>query len=226
MSTNNISTIKIDPIIMNFNNARAGVQYIGLPFLFGIGMVGCILNIIIFMRPSLRSNSCAVYFHAGSWANIFCLTWGLLSSMLSTFTNYDPTHYNMFYCKFRHFMAVTSQVASRAYIVLASLDRFLLCSVSSRKRKFCRPIVAIKIVALTMLLCACINIYILVLFEAQPEKEQCIPESSRMFESIYFLIIPFGTPTVLMSIFGGLTIWKLKQNSRRVRHDQVSSYNI
>jgi hypothetical protein len=55
-------------MVIQLNIARAAIQQ---PILFTIG---CILNIVIFVRPSMRQNSCAIYFHANSWANFFCLT--------------------------------------------------------------------------------------------------------------------------------------------------------
>jgi hypothetical protein len=58
-------------MVIQLNIARAAIQQIGQPILFTIG---CILNIAIFIRPSMRQNSCAIYFHANSWANFFCLT--------------------------------------------------------------------------------------------------------------------------------------------------------
>ena len=67
----------VDPAVARLSNARTGIQYIGQPLLFIFGMTGCLLNIAIFLRRSMRTNSCAIYFHASSWANLFCLTWGL-----------------------------------------------------------------------------------------------------------------------------------------------------
>jgi hypothetical protein len=75
----NISTTTISSAVINLNIARAAVQQIGQPILFTIGMIGCILNIAIFVRPSMRQNFCAIYFHASSWANLFYLTWGVLA---------------------------------------------------------------------------------------------------------------------------------------------------
>jgi hypothetical protein len=99
ISVSDISTTTIDPVVAPLNAARTGVQYIGQPLLFIFGMLGAILNIAIFVRPSLRQNSCAIYFHSSSWANLFCLTLGVLASMLAMFTNNNSTTYNTVYCK-------------------------------------------------------------------------------------------------------------------------------
>ncbi len=79
ITMNNISTTTVNPMVIQLNIARAAIQQ---PILFTIG---CILNIVIFVRPSMRQNSCAIYFHANSWANFFCLPWGVLASMLAFF---------------------------------------------------------------------------------------------------------------------------------------------
>ncbi|CAF1378338.1 unnamed protein product [Rotaria sordida] len=222
---NNISTTTINPDVARLNAARIGVQYIGQPLLFAIGMIGCILNIAIFLRRSMRQNSCAIYFHASSWANLFCLTWGVLASMLATFTNNNPATYNIGYCKIRFYMISFSQMSSRACVVLACLDRLLLCSRSPRKRLFCRPSVAIKVVLVTIFTCACLPIYILVTYEPQLLIRQCLSmsQSVRTFEIVNLWLLTFGAPTLLMSILSSLTLWRLKQNAKRIGRQKVSS---
>ncbi|CAF1541315.1 unnamed protein product [Adineta ricciae] len=92
--TSNISTtvITIDPSVVTLNIARIGIQRFGQPILFALGIIGCIINIAIFLRPSMRTNSCA---------NLCCLTWGLFISMLGFFMNYNLLNYSSAYCKIR-----------------------------------------------------------------------------------------------------------------------------
>ncbi|CAF1378356.1 unnamed protein product [Rotaria sordida] len=174
----------------------------------------------------MRHNSCAIYFHASSWANLFCLTWGVLASMLATFTNNNPATYNIGYCKIRFYMISFSQMSSRACVVLACLDRLLLCSRSPRKRLFCRPSVAIKVVLVTIFFCACLPIYILVTYEPQLLIRQCLPmsQSVRTFEIVNLWLLGFGAPTLLMSILSSLTLWRLKQNAKRIGRQKLSFY--
>ncbi|CAF5100237.1 unnamed protein product [Rotaria sp. Silwood1] len=226
---NNISTTTIDPAVARLNAARIGIQHIGQPILLTLGMIGCILNIAIFLRSSMRINSCAIYFHASSWANLFCLTWGLFVSMLASFTNNNPLTYNSAYCKIRYYILTASQLSSRACVVLACLDRFLLCSQSVRQRSFCRACVAIKVVSITIIGCACLSIYVLIVYDSFPQQRQCVPNSAtgRIIDTTVLFLFNFGTPALLMSILSGMLMWRLKQNVHvRKRDVQLSAMLI
>lgn len=222
---NNTSTTTIDPAVASLNAARIGIQHIGQPILLILGLIGCILNIAIFLRPSMRTNSCAIYFHASSWANLFCLTWGLFVSMLASFTNDNPLTYNSAYCKIRYYILTGSQLASRGCVVLACLDRFLLCSQSVQQRMFCRPSMAIKVMLITVASCACLSIYVLVVYDSFPLARQCVPSSpaGRIIDTTVLFLFNFGTPAVLMSTLSGLIIWRLKQNAKRIGRQRVSN---
>ncbi|CAF1486148.1 unnamed protein product [Adineta steineri] len=219
----NISTSTIDPIIIRLNIARAGIQQYGQPTLFTIGIIGCILNILIFLRPSMRKNSCAIYFHASSWANFFCLTWGVLASMLAFFTNNNPSNYSDVYCKIRNYMINFSQFSSRAFIILACLDRFLLCSTSVRQRQFCRPIIAIKMVVFAILICACLPIYILISYKSRQIIMPCMvtTQAGNIYETISIWMLNVTIPTLSMSILSWLTIKRLKANAKRVGREKI-----
>ncbi|CAF3815536.1 unnamed protein product [Rotaria sp. Silwood1] len=220
---NNISTTTIDPAAARLNAARIGIQHIGQPILLTLGMIGCILNIAIFRRSSMRINSCAIYFHASSWANLFCLTWGLFISMLASFTNNNPLTYNSAYCKIRYYILTGSQLSSRACVVLACLDRFLLCSQSVRQRLFCRASVAIKVISITIFSCACLSIYVLIVYDSFPQQRLCVPSSAagRIIDTTVLFLFNFGTPALLMSTLSGMIIWRLKQNAKRIGHQRV-----
>ena len=219
-----ISTTTIDPAVARLYTARTGIQHIGQPILLTFGMIGCLLNIAIFLRPSMRTNSCAIYFHASSWANLLCLTWGLLISMLGSFIASNPLNYVSAYCKIRYYILTGSQLASRACVVLACLDRFLLCSQSTRQRSFCRPSVAIKVVLATVTGCACLSAYVLVVYDSFPQARQCGTSSpaGKIMDTVVLFSFNFGTPALLMSTFSGMIIWRLKQNAKRVGRDKVS----
>ncbi|UJR06734.1 hypothetical protein I4U23_011023 [Adineta vaga] len=219
----NLTTTIIDPAVVNLNTARVGIQRFGQPILFTFGMIGCILNIAIFLRPLMRTNSCAIYFHASSWANLCCLTWGLFVSMLAFFTNTNPLTYNSVYCKIRYYILTASQLSSRACVVLACLDRFLLCSQSVRQRSFCRTRVAFKVMLITITSCACLSIYVLVVYDAFPQLRQCTTSTpvGKIIDTTVLFLFNFGTPAILMSTLSGMIIWRLKQNSTRIGRQKV-----
>ncbi|CAF1122242.1 unnamed protein product [Adineta ricciae] len=218
-----LPTTTIDPAVERLNTARIGIQRFGQPILFTLGMIGCILNIAIFLRSSMRTNSCAIYFHASSWANLSCLTWGLFVSMMGYFLNYNPLTYISVYCKVRYYILTASQLASRACVVLACLDRFLLCSQSVGQRSFCRPNVAFKVMLVTVASCAVLSIYVLVVYDSFPQARQCTTSTAagKVIDTTVLFCFNFGTPALLMSTFSGLIIWRLKRNSTRVGRQRV-----
>ncbi|UJR10887.1 hypothetical protein I4U23_015074 [Adineta vaga] len=219
----NISTTTIDPMIVNLNIARAGIQRYGQPLLFSIGIIGCILNIAIFLRPTMKQNSCAIYFHASSWANLFCLCWGVLASMLAFMTNNNPASYNVLYCKLRFFMINLAQYSSRAFIVLACLDRYCLCSTSVRQRNLCRANVAKKVVLLATFVSACLAIYVLISYGPVKGVLPCMvtTDAASIYETISFYLFTFTIPTLSMSVLSWLTVRRLKANAKRVGREKI-----
>ncbi|CAF1557873.1 unnamed protein product [Adineta steineri] len=196
--TNNISTTTIDPAVARLNAARIGIQHIGQPILLTLGMIGCILNIAIFLRPAMRTNSCAIYFHASLWANLQCLIWGLFISMLGAFLTNNPLTHNSAYCKIRYYILTGSQLASRASV-------------------------AIKVMGITITSCACLSIYLLVVYDALPQARQCNVSSAveRIMDTTVLFAFNFGTPALLMSALSALIIWRLKQNTKRIGYQRV-----
>ena len=215
----------MDPAVARLYTARTAIQQIGQPILLTFGMIGCLLNIAIFLRPSMRTNSCAIYFHASSWANLLCLTWGLFISMLGSFIISNPLHYVSAYCKIRFYILTGSQLASRACVVLACLDRFLLCSQAVWQRSFCRPSMAIKVVLATITGCACLSAYVLVVYDSFPQARQCGTSSpaGKIMDTVVLFAFNFGAPALLMSTFSGMIIWRLKQNAKRIGRDRVGA---
>lgn len=211
-------------LVAQLTAARASIQQIGQPILFSIGMFGTLLNIAIFNRRTMKQNSCALYFHANSWSNLFCLTWGVLASMLAFFTKNNPASYNVAYCKIRFYMINFAQYSSRAFLILACLDRFLLCSTSVRQRKFCRPKIAKLIIVLTTIVCGLLTIYALIAYQPGQRIIPCasaIP-SAIIYETIATWLFLLSIPAISMSIFSGLIIYRLRQNAKRMRRDRVS----
>ncbi|CAF4649465.1 unnamed protein product, partial [Rotaria sp. Silwood2] len=59
-----MSSTTTDWLATQFNTASWAVNQVCIPILFFVGIIGWALNTITFLRSSLRSNSCATYFHA------------------------------------------------------------------------------------------------------------------------------------------------------------------
>mgnify|MGYP001033585652 FL=1 len=218
----------VNSYVLQLNAARSSIQQIGQSTLFAIGMIGTLLNIGIFCRRTMRHNSCALYFHANSWANFICLTWGVLASMLATFTKNNPAAYNQAYCKIRFYMINFGQYSSRAFLILACLDRFFLCSTSVRQRNFCRPKTAKLVIGLTTIICGLLTSYILVVYQPGQRLIPCssATASAIIYETIATWLFILSIPAISMSVFSGLIIKRLRENAKRVRHDRVGRRDV
>ncbi|CAF1651701.1 unnamed protein product [Adineta ricciae] len=134
--------------------------------------------------------------------------------MLGFFTNYYSVGYNSILCKTRYYLLTACQLISRGCIVMACLDRFLLCSQNVQRRAFCQRKVALKMIFLIISTCLCLSIYVLIVYE---------PNSAigRIIDTTVSFVFNFGIPAVSMSSLSGLIIWKLKQNSQRFAPQRI-----
>jgi hypothetical protein len=120
-------------------------------FLFIIGTIGNVLNIIIFTSlKTFRETSTAFYLRVTSGVNIFQLIVGLLTRILITGYNIDPTKTSEFLCKARIFTLTTTMLISFTCKCFAVIDQYL--SLTNRWRHLCNVKVAICLVIFSSLL--------------------------------------------------------------------------
>jgi hypothetical protein len=114
-------------------------------FVFIIGMIGNILNIIIFTSlKTFRQTSAGFYMNVTSCVNIFQLVVGLLSRILITGYNIDPTQTSSFVCKTRSFILATTMLIIFTCMCFAAIDQFL--SLTNRWHHLCNVKVASRLV--------------------------------------------------------------------------------
>lgn len=70
-------------MIQAINNARISLVRISTPILMVFGNIGELLNIIVFLQPAFRSNSCAIYFLAAALTRLFFIDYTILINGLS-----------------------------------------------------------------------------------------------------------------------------------------------
>ncbi|CAF0858877.1 unnamed protein product [Adineta ricciae] len=123
-------------IISTFNHATSYSNIGGGFFIFLAGMIGNILNIIVFTSlKTFRQTSAAFYMTSASFVNIFQLVVGLLSRILITGYNIDPTKTSSFICKTRQFTLITTMLMAFSCMCLAAIDQYL--SLTQRWRHLC-----------------------------------------------------------------------------------------
>ncbi|CAF4005668.1 unnamed protein product [Adineta steineri] len=164
------------------------------PIILVFGILGNIINIIIFLRKSLRQISCNNYFLASSFVNLIILNVGIIPLIYTNKYNWQIT---TIYCKIRSYLFNSSQQMSRYFIVMACFDRFALCSSNIRLRRFSH----VNIARISI-------------------NNSCIyPGTSALYNSIYGITLVGFIPPILMLTFSLLTYRNLKiKQYRRQTH--------
>ena len=120
------------------NAMQSAVKYLyqfACPVLMLIGTIGCILNLIVFMKKTLRKNPCSVYMIAYNIANFIYIYSSLLSLTLDVGYNIDLSAYNLVACRLRLYTVIVFNVLSPFYLILASIDRILVTSPNALTRQ-------------------------------------------------------------------------------------------
>ena len=130
------------PSVVDFYKSLANWSTIyGGFFVFGFGMIGNILNIIVFTSlNTFRETSAALYMTVTSGVNIVQLIVSLLSRILITGFNMDPTRSSLFVCKTREYLVTTLMLISFTLMCFAVIDQFF--SMTVRWHHLCNTRVA------------------------------------------------------------------------------------
>jgi len=118
------------PLISSMVSAAYALMvYVGL-FLLIAGLVGNLLNIIIFLSlKTFRNTSSVVYLVMASFVNIGQLLTGLISRILFNALQTDWTLTSSLYCKFRPYLVHIFAFSSLTCVSLAIIDQFLATSI-------------------------------------------------------------------------------------------------
>ncbi|CAF3292410.1 unnamed protein product [Rotaria socialis] len=182
--------------------------------LFILGIVGLILNTLIFTRKTFRQNSCVHYFLASTIANYFVVFFILPSRIFSDGYDLDPGQYNLFYCKIRFYTYFTAKSLSSWFIVLACFDRKMSSSLNVHRRAFARPYISRWMIFITTCIVLIFYCHVLMFYEID-DTEECNGRLGfyRLFNDSFYLIGYSLLPPLLMLIFG---IWTIV-STRRLR---------
>ena len=101
---------------------------------FSFGVIGNLLNVLIFRQAKFQANACSFYLFSTSISNIIWLSSAALIRVLSTF-ELDLSEKISAVCKIRQYIVYTLQSLSALFIGLAAVDRYLI---SSKKLEYRR----------------------------------------------------------------------------------------
>jgi hypothetical protein len=187
-----------------------------LPICSVFGIIGCLLNITIFLKKSLRSNACSVYMLAISIVNLIEIPYTIGRSTNIPYLPSDSRQVSSVFCKVTSYVLHYLLNVVRTYTVLACIDRFALCSSSVHTRSFSSLKVARRLVILMTIVWLFIPIHV-IFFYGNVTPQRCGAIGTYgIFFSIYSATIT-GTHLILMIIFSLLAARSLRQTQSRIQ---------
>lgn len=221
-------------IIATFNLISLRINQIVPLFIIITGTFGHICNLIIFSQRSQRRNPISVYFFSSSTICLIVLYIGVLIRYLQDIYNIDPVNNILVVCRIRSFIIYVTLSLSNWYILLGTIDRYLISCNDNHRRQMStiknayRSIVFITII---FMLSYC---HILILYNTQTFVNSfgnlqnfCYPQrgSYRIFSDIQILVQFSFLPPLLMSIFVILIIRNIHASHRRIANTVVAHHH-
>ncbi|CAF4578657.1 unnamed protein product, partial [Didymodactylos carnosus] len=173
-----------------------------------------------------HSNSCCLYFLSSSITNFFVLTFGFFVRILEYGFNVRPDDQILSICKIRYYLSHTAYFQSTYFIVMACIDRCAACSINRKYRKYCNSIIACRIILIIILSGFLSHIQMLIWFETDDilnefnqHETRCYARKGtyRLIFDMFFLIFYSIGPTLLMSIFGIITMYNIRHLRRQIK---------
>jgi len=189
-------------------------------FIFLFGIIGNILNILVLSQATLRCNPCVIYFLASSVSGLGIILVGLPSRLIGGWISTDPTNTNTALCKFRIFFLYGFRTTSVWLIVFATIDRWFVSSVKLTRRRLSSCKIAYKCLIIIHCLSCILWIESIVCYDTNVLEAplKCYGKSynCRVFNDLVYASSTVMIPSVLMLIFGFLTIHNINRSRRAI----------
>ncbi|CAF1549245.1 unnamed protein product, partial [Adineta steineri] len=188
-------------------------------FIFAIGTIGNLLNILIFTTLKLfRNNQCVLYVVTESIANIIQLTTFALVYQLPAIYQTDPAGSSLFWCKFRSMIISSCTLISFSTICFSASHQYL----STSHVFYLRQLTTIKLA--TFLICTSVIISILhtipfgIFLEIRSSVCAVFNQNMTNYLSYFYYPVLSGfLPVFIASVFSILAY----NNVRRIVRRQV-----
>ncbi|CAF0968133.1 unnamed protein product [Rotaria sordida] len=202
-------------------------RYLSIVILL-FGVIGNILNCLVLSERTLRSNPCVLLFLASSIASLITLISGIAVRLLSGWSM-DLTDTVEWICKFRIFILFSSRTIASWLIVMATIDRWLSSSINVHLRHMSTIKNARR--GIIIIICLSIIVYIQIFYCYQsnlidsPLKCYGKTKWCRILNDFEFAFISVIIPSLLMFIFGLMTILRIRQTSlRRIQPIMITTF--
>ena len=204
------------------------------------GIIGCLLNLIVFSRPSLRKTSCSICklsffcnneyssscfqdFFAASVDHLLTLLVGVVPIVYSL-NHPNPQIQSLIFCKIRGYLFQITLMLSRWYVAFACIDRYALTSNKVRLRNFANNKFAYRIIVIVVLVWCIICSHRLIFYEIKGNLCGIVNNTiAALYQSAY-VIIGGGILPVLIMIICACLIRKNLFEKKERRAEHVRSY--
>lgn len=193
------------------------------------GIVGNLLNCWVFVQRSLRSKPCVIYFFVASILNLIIIICGVTPRAIQSFFMIpDQTETVPVLCKLRLIVLFTMRTISAWLIALATVDRYLISSSNVQRRRMsnlknaylCIPVISIISLLIWAQTGYCFDANLV----GTPQKCYAKSDACRVFNDLAQSFITTIIPSLVMLIFGLLTIANVRQ-SQRIGVSSVGTIN-
>ncbi|CAF1686113.1 unnamed protein product, partial [Adineta ricciae] len=158
------------------------------------------------------------FFLASSFSNLITLISGVAVRLLAGW-NADLTDTNNWICKIRVFVLFTSRTAASWLITFATIDRWLSSSIDVHYRQMSTLKNARRGMIFVVLFSICTYAQLLYCYQANlvnaPLKCYSKTMVCRLVYDFEFIVITVFLPTLLMTVFGLMTVFNIHQSKRR-----------
>ena len=184
------------------------------------GVIGCCLNIVVFVQRALRTSPCTRFFLTSSIAGMVSLLSGLMGRLVAGW-GVDPAGRHTWLCKFRTLVNASSRCAAIWLIVLAAIDRWLCSCSNVGRRQMSSMKNANRSIALIVFLAMLGHIAQTVCYEPfqlAPMPQRCYGSTPacRVFDDLFYAFVTVLIPCCLMLIFGAMTIKNIQYSRRAI----------
>jgi len=204
---------------MSDPRVEIGIQLLRciLPVIITVGIVGNLLNIVVFTRRILYHHACSRYFLALASNNLFYSSIILIYRLLASGYQIDLSNYSMAACKLVNYISTITSFLAPYFIVCASMDRYSISSINALIRQFSSIRIARRMILLVITVFLLFFINILIIATIQPEAGfNCVVQANNLYSQIYIITQVFlfaVVPPSLMIFFGLMTIRNLHQTN-------------
>ncbi|CAF0898362.1 unnamed protein product [Adineta steineri] len=209
---------------INQLNEAASVAVLVLSFIsFVPGGIGLMFNFLIFTRPSLRREPCALYFLSSTCFSFFVVFIILPVRIFAVIFNMDMANYNRGICKIEYFALYATRATASWLIVMACIDRFIHSSsdVNIRRLSSLKTTrIAIGLTSITMII---LHIHMISYYEITYVSDRfgnispsCNSQTGtyRTFLGFWNMAVYSFCPSFFMFLFGFLTLNHIRLHHR------------